>query len=212
MNPNNQSLDASFESLNAEYLQRQVEQGKSIAEIASDYAKAKTTTTIINNENGEYDDLHQEFVEEQKETLKEGFKQDRIKSQAKTLTEKQRKAEAFYVSFRPILEFDFSNLIKKSDGDRAERHQKEYKDRSYGILLMVLMLCLFIVPYCVVSIVLAVFNGINSLFRAISTFEKITKRIIVAIAIIVVTLVVVYYALIGIDAFFGTSILKKIGL
>lgn len=200
-----------LEELNEQYLQKQVEQGKSISEIATDFAKAKATTAIIKNEHGQYDNLHKEFLAEQKETLKEGFKQDRIESQTKTLTEKQKKAQAFYISFRPILEFDFGNLIRKKDDkeDKEGKPPKRYEDRSYGIPLMVLMLCLFVVPYCVVSVLLAIFNGINAMFEAISTFGKIAKSIVLSVFVIAIIVGIVFCALLGIDALFGTSIIIK---
>lgn len=207
-----QSQRQTLDDLQERFLQKQVDDGKSLSEITTDYAKAKTTSEIIKNEHGEYDKLHKEFAEEQKETLREGFKQDKIKSQTATLTEKQKKAEAFYISFRPILEFNFDNLIKKKDNGKEQVVQKRYEDRSYGIPLMVLMLFLFVVPYCVVSLVLAVFNGVNAVFEQISTFGKIAKSIVLSITIIAISILVVYFALLGIDALFGTDIIGAIGL
>lgn len=203
----------SLDDLNEEYLKNQVQQGKSVSEIATDFAKAKTTSEIIKNENGEYNKLHKEFAKEQKDTLREGFKQDKLKSQTRTLTEKQKKAEAFYIAFRPVLEFDFGNLIKKDKPKDIveEKPPKKYEDRSYGISLMILMLCLFVVPYCMVSFLLAIFNGLNAIFEAISTFGKIAKTIVLSLFIIAISLLVVYCALMGIDALFGTNIIKGIG-
>lgn len=206
------SENVTLENLNSKYLNKQVEEGKTVSEIASDFAKARITSELINNEDGEYNKLHKELAEEQKETLKESFKQDKFEQQSKTLTEKQKKAEAFYTSFRPILEFDFSPLIHKKEKDKDEKPPKTYKDRSYGIPLMVLMLILFVVPYCVFSIVLALFNGLNAITEAIATFSKIAKGIAISIFIIAVAILVVYCALLGIDYAFGTNILSSIGL
>jgi hypothetical protein len=214
---NSTALDKkiTLEELNQQYLQEQLKQGKTVSEIATDFAKAKTTNEIINNEDGEYDKLHKELAEEQKETLKEGFKQDKLKSQTDTLTAKQKKAEAFYIANRPILEFDFGNLVKKEknkNNNEEEKPPKKYEDRSYGIPLMVLMLCLFVIPYCGVSLLLAVFNGINAIFEAISTFGKIAKTIVLSLCFMAIVLLVVYCALMGIDTLFGTNIIKGIGL
>lgn len=210
--PTMHSENVTLENLNSKYLNKQVEEGKTVSEIASDFAKAKITSELINNEDGEYNKLHKELAEEQKETLKESFKQDKFEQQSKTLTEKQKKAEAFYTSFRPILEFDFSPLIHKKEKDKDEKPPKTYKDRSYGIPLMVLMLILFVAPYCVFSIVLALFNGLNAITEAIATFSKIAKGIAISIFIIAIAILVVYCALLGIDYAFGTNILSSIGL
>ena len=87
--------------------------------------------------------------------LKLNFENKVLEEERKKLEAKQNKAEAFYKSFRPILEFDFSNLRKVQkkrvikDGEKAddmrrfrrkdgteyvyEREQpKTYADRSYG--------------------------------------------------------------------------------
>jgi hypothetical protein len=159
-----------FDEIQEKYLKKQVEEGKSINEITQDFAKALTTSEIIKNEDGKFDTLHKELAKEQTETIKESFKQDKVGQQAKTLTAKHEKAEAFYVSFRPILEFDFSPLIHKKTNDTE--NTKTYKDRSYGIPLMVLMLALFVVPYCAFSIVLALFNGITAGCIAFSSLLK----------------------------------------
>lgn len=199
-----------FDKVQADYLKKQVEEGKGISEITEDFVKAGVTRDIVKDEDGKYGKFHEELAEEQKETLRESFKQDRVKKQAETLTAKQQKAEAFYVSFRPILEFDFSPLIHKKE--KEDKVEKTYKDRSYGIPLMVLMLVLFVVPYCIFSIVLALFNGINAIFEAIATFGKIAKVIALSIFIILITCLATYFLMLGIDAIFGTSIVTSIGL
>ena len=119
--------------------------------------------------------------------LKLNFENKVLEEERKKLEAKQNKAEAFYKSFRPILEFDFSNLRKVQkkrvikDGEKAddmrlfrrkdgteyiyEREQpKTYADRSYGIPLMVLILCILTLPYCLVTIILSIFNAINEVF------------------------------------------------
>lgn len=198
-----------FQSLQNKYLEEQVGQGKTISEIASDFAKAQVTSDLLKNEDGKYDKLHQDLAKEQEETLKASFEKDKVKEQTATLTEKQKKAEAFYTSFRPILEFDFTHLVKSNNKDK-EKEQKTYSDRSYGIVLMCLMLTLFMIPYCAVSLLLAVFNGINAIFVAISTFSKTAKVIVWSILIIAFGVLLVYSALMGIDYAFGTNIITKI--
>ena len=199
-----------LDNLQEEFLKKQVENGKSLNEITNDFAKAQVTSKIINGQGKETEKLQSELVKEQTETIKESFKQDRVEQQAKTLNAKQVKAEAFYVSFRPILEFDFSPLIHKTLNDK--KVEKDYKDRSYGIPLMVLMLILFTVPYCAFSIVLALFNGINAIFEAIATFGKVARVIATTIFVLLIMVLVVYCAMLGIDKIFGTNIVQSIGI
>lgn len=205
---NNVDNEKTFDNLKSQYFKAQVEQGKSISEIATDFAKAKTTTEIINNEGGKYDKLHKEFAEEQKETLLQGYRQDKLEGQANTLKKEREKAEAFYMSVRPILEFDFDNLTKKN----KETQPKKYEDRSYGIPLMVIMLILLTIPYCIVSIILALLNGINAVCEAISTFSVIARRIIWSAFFVFIVALAVYCILLGIDALFGTSIIQYLKL
>jgi len=195
----------SLQEIQNKFLQTQVEKGQTLTDISMDFAKAKVTNEIINAQTPDAEKYREDLAKEQKETIKESFKQDHAKEQTKTLQEKQKKAEAFYTAFRPILEFDFSNLIKKKDN--SDSKPKSYSDRSYGIFLMVGMLLVLTVPYFLVSIVLALFNGLNAILEEINTFGKIAKYVVLSIVIIFFGVLIVYCTLMGIDHFFGTSIL-----
>ena len=196
----------SLQDLQEEYLKKQVENGSTLNDITNDFAKAKVTSKLLDETDKENEKFHKELKEEQKETLKESFKQDKIKQQKQTLEEKQKKAEAFYLSVRPILEFDFGNLVKS----KTEKTIKDYKDRSYGIPLMCLMLLIFTPIYCIVSIVLAIFNGINAILETISTFGKISRFIALSIFIIAIGSLVVYGAILGVEQLFNVEIINKI--
>lgn len=200
----------SLQEIQNKFLQTQVEKGHTLTDISMDFAKAKVTNEIINAQTPDAEKYREDLAKEQKETIKESFKQDHAKEQTKTLQEKQKKAEAFYTAFRPILEFDFSNLIKKKDN--SDSKPKSYSDRSYGIFLMVGMLLVLTVPYFLVSIVLALFNGLNAILEEINTFGKIAKYVVLSIVIIFFGVLIVYCTLMGIDHFFGTSILARAGL
>lgn len=200
----------SLQEIQNKFLQTQVEKGQTLTDISMDFAKAKVTNEIINAQTPDAEKYREDLAKEQKETIKESFKQDHAKEQTKTLQEKQKKAEAFYTAFRPILEFDFSNLIKKKDN--SDSKPKTYSDRSYGIFLMVGMLLVLTVPYFLVSIVLALFNGLNAILEEINTFGKIAKYVVLSIVIIFFGVLIVYCTLMGIDHFFGTSILARAGL
>ena len=179
--------------LQSDFIRKQVASGKTLSEITNDFVKADVTNKILNNENGKYDKLHSELAKEQKETIKEGFRKEKLSAQAEALSESQKKAEAFYVSFRPILEFDFSPLVHKEGKDN--KSPKEYKDRSYGIPLMVLMLLLLTVPYCAITAILALLNGVNAVFELIATFGKIARIIATALFSIFIMGLVIYGAI-----------------
>jgi hypothetical protein len=103
------------------------------------------------------------------------------------------------------------NTSKKNEkGEKVENAPKTYAERSYGIPLMVLMLFLFTIPYCIISSLLAVFNGVNAIFVAISTFSKTARVIVLSILIIAFALLLIYCAILGIDYIFGTNILSQL--
>ena len=85
-----------------------------------------------------------------------------------------------------------------------------YEDRSYGIPLMVLMLCLLTIPYCIITIVLAVFNGFNAIFDGIARFGKPALIICGSIATIIIMTLVIYCILFVVDGFFGTNIVSSL--
>lgn len=161
--------------------------------------------------------------------LKLNFENKVLEEERKKLEAKQNKAEAFYKSFRPILEFDFSNLRKVQkkrvikEGEKAddmrlfrrkdgteyiyEREQpKTYADRSYGIPLMVLMLCILTLPYCLVTIILSIFNAINEVFMQIANFGKPALVICSSLAIMAIIGVIVYVILLLVQNSFGVTI------
>jgi hypothetical protein len=202
----------SFNSIQQDFLRKQVAQGKTLNEISTDFTKALITDGILNDESPEAERFRKELAEQQKETLKESFRQDTYSEQTKTIDEKQKKAEAFYKSFRPILEFDFDNLIKRKETkvkDEDVRPQKTYADRSYGIPLMVLMLILLTLPYCCVSILLALFNGVNAILEEINTFGKVARYIVLSVVVIIFAILIIYIALCGIERLFNVDIIPN---
>lgn len=202
--PTQNIQDVSFNDLQNKFLHKQVEDGKTLSEIATDFTKARVTNDIINDETEEGEQFRKDLANEQKDTIKESFKGDKIKEKTKTLDEKKKQAEAFYNNVRPILEFDFSNLIHKKEKPNED---KTYADRSYGIPLMIGMLVFLTIPYFTISIILAVFNGINAVLEEINTFGKIAKYVVLSIVIIALGIGIIYCGLCGIEALFGVHIL-----
>lgn len=197
------------------------------------------TAKALDENNPENDEFLGNIKKIKQTELEQAFLSEQFKAEAAKYAAKQTKAEAFYTNFRPILEFDFSHLIPKTKKNTLFKHKPKtdkrgnvinppveetkeefvqnkaeitYKDRSYGIPLMVLMLCLLTLPYCVVSIILALANGINAIFDGIARFGKPALLICGSIMCIIIMILVVYGALMGIDALFGTHILNSVGL
>lgn len=201
--PLNKVGDVSFDDLQSKFLHKQVEDGKTLSEIATDFTKAQVTTDIINDKSEEGEVFRKDLANQQKSTIKESFKGDKIREKTKTLDEKKKNAEAFYNNVRPILEFDFSNLIHKKASDEP----KTYHDRSYGIPLMVGMLIFLTIPYFTISIILALFNGVNAVLEEINTFGKIAKYVVLSIVLIALGIGIVYCGICGIEAIFGAHII-----
>lgn len=199
--------NVSFDDLQNKFLRKQVDDGKTLSEIATDFAKARVTSDIINDKSEEGKKFIKDLAEEQKDTIKEGFKGDKTKAQTKTLEAKKNKAEAFYNGVRPILEFDFSNLIHKKDSKDNKVEVKTYSDRSYGIPLMCGMLLFLTVPYFVISIILALFNGVNAILEEVNTFGKIAKYIVLSVLIIISAILIIYCGICGVEKLFSIHII-----
>lgn len=199
--------ESTLQDLQNKFLQKQIEGGKTLTEISTDFAKASVTNEIINSDTEENREFRKGLAKRQKKALEEGFTQDVEKGKTRTIEEKKKKAEAFYSAFRPILEYDFSNLIKKDD-EKERRASKTYEDRSYGIWMMIGMLLFLTVPYFIISFILALFNGINAILEEINTFGKIAKYVVLSIVIIFFSVLIVYCTILSIDHVFGTSILR----
>lgn len=145
------------------------------------------------------------------------------KDETNKLEKRTARNEAFYKAFRPILEFDLSHLIGKKRKkivtkdpatgkktttyeDVVEEPKKSYSDRSYGLCLMMIMITLFIVPYCVANVILAVFNAINALFECFTKFGRTAFYLCTSIAGIAIIGIIIYVILLIIQAAFGVKI------
>lgn len=151
-------------------------------------------------------------------TLGITYKDDQIK-----LEHRQQRNEAFYKAFRPVLEFDLSHLIGKKRRrevikdpatgrktvtykDIEEDKPKSYQDRSYGLSLMMVMICLFIVPYCIANIILAVGRMINAMFECFAQFGRTAFLLCTSIAGISIIGIVLYIILLIVQSLFGVQI------
>ena len=104
----------------------------------------------------------------------------------------------------------FGNVEYIDYSEVKEKEQKikpSYNDRSYGIPLMVGMIIFLTVPYFLISIILALFNGVNAILEEISTFGKIARYIVLSILIVAVALLIIYCGILGGENLFNVKIL-----
>lgn len=180
--------------------------------------------------------FRKEFKDIKQGELLESAKASLNEEAARKLSAKHKKAEEFYTSYRPILEFDLDHLLIRNASKRSklkrvydeekhkkvwiredlgepealpERPKKTYAERSYGIPLMILMLLLLTLPYCLVTIILSVFNAVNYIFVAISRFTKPAAIICTGIAGLTVLGLVVYVIILCIQSAFNIEIIPK---
>lgn len=199
-------------------------------------AHALATAAAMDSSDSTNEPFLSDIKKQKQDELKQSFLGEKFKEEAKKYAAKQKKAEAFYTNVRPILEFDFSPLIPKSAKTKLfkarPRRDKRgnilqdqcvedvktfeekvdskptYQDRSYGIPLMILMLCLLTIPYCVITVILAIGNGINAIFNGIARFGKPALIICGTLVGAVICILAVYCMLRGVDILFGTNILN----
>ena len=177
--------------------------------------------TIVNATEDEK--LRNSLQKEASKSLKDYMRGLKYKDQEKKISHRQKRNEAFYKAFRPILEFDLSHLIGKKRKrivekdpqtrkktvryeDIPEEPKKTYDDRSYGLCLMITMLILFFVPYCVANVLLALGRLINAMFECFNQFGRTAFWFCTSIAGIAIVGLVLYVILLIIEAAFGVSI------
>lgn len=168
-------------------------------------------------------DVNKELVANAAKSLKHSSRSITYKDEAEELAKRTARNEQFYKAFRPILEFDLSHLVGKKRRrvvnkdnttgkktvtyeDVPAEEKKDYKDRSYGLFMMMLMLALLTIPYCVANIFLAIFNAINAIFECFTKFGRTAFWLSTSIAAISIVGLIVYVLLLVIQAVFGVQI------
>jgi hypothetical protein len=205
--------------------------GKDLAHLA--------VTAEVMQATEENEEFRKKFREVKEDELISSAKESLAKQEADRLAAKQKKAEAFYVSYRPILEFDLDHLLVRSSGNRVKykkvyneekgkmvkvpiteptteenqpvetKPKHTYEERSYGIALMIMMLCVLTIPYFAATVVLACFNMVNYIFVAISKFSKPALYICSAIAGITLLGIFIYVVLLCIQGMFNVQIIPE---
>ena len=84
-NGNNEEIN--LKNLQNEYFKKQVEKGNSLTDISMDFAKANITNEIFSDESEDADKYKKELAKERKDTIKEGFKQDKVAPKTETLND-----------------------------------------------------------------------------------------------------------------------------
>lgn len=161
-----------------------------------------TTIEAVNGDDEKTGKFREELKDIKQEEIKSSFQADKYVSDAKKAEAKRQKAEAFYKAFRPILEFDFSNIT-----ERERQNPKSYNDRSYGIAMMTLMLVIFTPFYILLSLVLMVCKSVNEVCKYVATFSKTAMRVCLWSFIICVAILVLYLIICWVEQRFGFSIL-----
>lgn len=167
--------------------------------------------------------LRKSLEKDASKSMKSYMKGISYKDEEKKLDHRQKRNEAFYKAFRPILEFDLSHLIGKKRKriverdpqtrkktvryeDIPEEPKKTYADRSYGLMLMMTMIALFIIPYCIANVVLALGRLVNAMFECFNQFGRTAFWFCTSIAGMAIIGMVVYVLLLIIELAFGVKI------
>lgn len=167
--------------------------------------------------------LRKSLEKDASKSMKSYMKGITYKDEEKKLDHRQKRNEAFYKAFRPILEFDLSHLIGKKRKriverdpqtrkkivryeDLPEEPKKTYADRSYGLVLMMTMIALFIIPYCIANVVLALGRLVNAMFECFNQFGRTAFWFCTSIAGMALIGLVVYILLLLVELAFGVKI------
>ena len=167
--------------------------------------------------------LRKSLQKDASKSMKSYMKGITYKDEEKKLNHRQKRNETFYKAFRPILEFDLSHLIGKKKKKIVERDpqtgkktvryeelpeepKKTYADRSYGLVLMMTMIALFIIPYCIANIILAMGRMINAMFECFAQFGRTAFWLCTSIAGMAIVGLIVYVLLLIVEVAFGVKI------
>lgn len=173
--------------------------GKSVKEGAKEALAVKSTFNVANDQ-----DFQSQLDDIKKDEIKSEFRADSIEAGVRVDQAKRERNEAFYKAFRPILEFDFSNItgIERKD-------PKNYNDRSYGMPVMVFMLVLLTVPFAVTTLVFALLTIVNMTCEYIGSFGKVAMRICSWFFIVGLIVLAGYLILSWIETQFGIPLIHQ---
>jgi len=160
------------------------------------------TAEAINPSNEDNKEFLEDLKKQRQQIIKGSAKTDKYRQDAKKTLAKQTRNEAFYKAFRPILEFDFSNIT-----GIARKDEKDYNDRSYGLSMMILMLAIFTPFYIVIAITLMLCKSIDVIGTYILSFSKTTSRICGWAFVVGLVVLTGYVIVTWLESRFGLSII-----
>lgn len=138
------------------------------------------------------------------EEIKSTFEADKLTSQAKKLNAKQLKREAFYTQFRPIFEFDLSDLT----GIKPKKiEDEENKTKSFSVPLMILVLIYSSVIYFLFRFGFYIIKGISMTVDFVQSIGGKTAKAVWWLFIIGIILLVVFIIVTWVQNTFGLSII-----
>ncbi len=149
------------------------------------------------SENGDaYSDI-------QDKALRHKLRAGTNRARAKERESGNRDNEAFYARFRPILEFDFGNII----GKPTTKPDAEIESKSYSKLFMVLTLIIAAVPWLACALVLYILKGVNAVVDLVRQFTKIAQGLVLSVAILGLIFAIVRVVAHYIEFYTGIKIL-----
>ena len=192
--------DSAFEQLGraaSEAVLAQVASGNKDIEDAAFEMVGVAAAAQAASENGDA------YSELQDKAIRHKLKAGTNKAKAKERESGNTDNEAFYARFRPILEFDFGNII----GKPSTKPDKEVESKSYSKLFMVLTLFIAAVPWLLCALVLYILKGINAVVELVRQFTKIAQGLVLSGAILGVIYAIVRIVAHYIEFYTGIKIL-----
>lgn len=201
----------------------QIQQDFSTGKIDADEGMKQMVNAIAIVEATSDPKVKKDLIKNAGKSVRSFTKSITYKDEEKKISRRQQRNEAFYKAFRPILEFDLSHLIGKKKKRKVEKDpatgkktvtyeevteqpKMEYKDRSYGMVLMLIMITLFVIPYCVANVILAIGRLVNSMFECFAQFGRTAFFICTSIGGIAIIGIVLYVLMLVVQSLFGVQI------
>ena len=168
-----------------------------ISDIAKQVVDVKATADAVEKYSEKYAEAkHKELSEEGKGKVR----------RAKNKTDEQVNAsnELFYKRFRPILEFDHSNIT-----GRVRTTEDNAESKSYSKTLMIATLVFATLPWLIMAFICCIFKGSASVIDMVNGFSKEARRLIISLLLVAAVALVIYVALRMIELYTGIKLLPK---
>lgn len=172
-------------------MESKVQDGKQdIKELARDLTYLKGASDLQADETFKQD-YQDELAKQMIRDLQDEGKRAAIQQTAKKAEEKNIRNQAFYDGYAPLFEL---LGIKK----------------AYGLIPMIVTVVVVMIPFLILSFARFIFNGLNSLFEAISKFVKPAFWLCTTLLIIAITVAGLVGLMALSDLIFGTQIISAL--